>query len=306
MVESTIKITQVQAEILNGISNFLTISDIAKHRKTSRQAIYKGIKILKEKGMIKKVGLAWRLSGAGKKGLHSLMGFTHKLRQHNLHVKIDVLESPVNWDKKRNQLIQLPYFNKRVSLKNNTYDLLSYGNIQIKTTSKSVIVKLPTIFDQSVEGAVIQAMDIFYNKIPSIENLLKIKLIKDQKCNITFISQEYAKLDDALAKIYKKNEQKLYVTDEHGELRFIADYSFAVNEFEAVHPNKAGDDMSATNPFLLDLAANPTTFSEVREMITGITRNQLIFDRNMKSHLEILSKLGKAVDQLTDTIKKKK
>ncbi len=302
MVESTIKITQTQAEILQGISNFLTISDIAKHRKTSRQAIYKGIKILKEKGMIRKVGLAWRLSGAGKKGLHSFMGFTKELRQHNLHVKIDVLESPVNWDKKRNQLIQLPYFNKRVQLKNNTYDLLSYGKIQIKTTSKSVIVKLPTIFDPSTEGAVIQAMDIFYDKIPSIENLLKVKLIKDMKCNITFISQEYAKLDDALAKIYKKNEQKLYVTDEHGELRFIADYSFAVNEFEAVHPNKAADDMSATNPFLLDLAANPTTFTEVRGVVTEIMKVQQMQSYNIVKHQKVLDEMLKTLKKIGDKL----
>ena len=302
MVESTIQITQTQAEILNGISNFLTISDIAKHRKTSRQAIYKGIKILKEKGLIRKFGSAWRLSNAGKKGLHSFMGFTHKLRQHNLHVKINVLESPLNWDKKRNQLIQLPYFNKRVQLKNNAYDLFSYGKIQIKTTSKSVIVKLPTIFDPSTEGAVIQAMDIFYDKIPSIENLLKIKLIKDHKCNITFISQEYAKLDDALAKIYKKNEQKLYVTDEHGELRFIADYSFAVNEFEAVHPNKAGDDMSATNPFLLDLAANPTTFSEVREVVTEIMKVQQMQSYNIVKHQKVLDEMLKTLKKIGDKL----
>lgn len=302
MVESIIQITQAQAEILNGISNFLTISDIAKHRKTSRTAIYKGIKILKRKILIKKIGLAWRLTNAGIKGLHSFMGLTHQLRQHNIHVKIDVQEHPLNWDKKRNQLIQLPYFNKRVPLKNNTYDLFSYGNIQIKTTSKSVIVKLPTIFDQSVEGAVIQAMDIFYDKIPSIESLLKIKLIKDQKCNVTFISQEYAKLDDALAKIYKKNEQKLYVTDEHGELRFIADYSFAVNEFEAVHPNKAGDDMSATNPFLLDLAANPTTFTEVREVVTGIMKVQQMQSHNIVKHQKVLDEMLKTLKKIGDKL----
>lgn len=297
MVENTTNITQAQAEILNGISNYLTISDIAKHRKVSRQAIYKGIEILKSKVMIKKIGEIWRLSDKGKKGLHSFMGFTHKLRQHNIHVKIDVLESPVNWDKKRNKLVQMPYFNKRVKLKNNTYDLFSYGKVHIKTTSKSVIIKLPTIFDASTEGAVIQAMDIFYEKIPSIENLFKITLIKDYKCNVTFISQEYAKLNDALAKIYKIKGKKLYVTDEDGELRFIADYSFAVNEFEAVHSNKAGDDMSATNPFLLDLAANPTTFSEVRETVTDIMKVQQMQSFNIVKHQKVL-------DEMLITLKK--
>lgn len=304
MVESTIKISKTQAEILNGISNFLTITDIAKHRKTSRQAVYKVISGLKRLGMIKKVGLAWRLTEKGKKGLHSLMGFTNKLRQHNLGIKIKILETPRNWDKKRNILMQLPYFNKRVQLRNNHYDLFNFGKVGIKTTSKSIIFHLPTIFSSNVDNAILQAMDVIFETIPKIENRFKITLIKDQKLNITFISQEYARLNDAIARIYKEKNQKLHIIDQNGELRFIADYSFAVNEFESIHPNKAGEDMSAVNPFLLDLAENPTTFTEVREIMNGIQQNQLIFDKNMISHLEVLNKLGNAVEKLTKKIAK--
>lgn len=313
MVESTCNISKTRAEILNGISNFLTISEIAKHRKTSRQAVYKVLSKLQRAGMVKKIGMVWGLSEKGKGGLHSFMGFTNKLRQHNIGIKIKILETQRNWDKKRNVLMQLPYFNKRVKLKNNSYDLFSFGKMRIKTTSKSIIFHLPTIFDNNVDNAILQAMDIIFDAIPKVENRFKIKLVKDQKLNMTFISQEYARLNDAIARVYKAQDKKLYIVDQQGELRFIADYSFAVNELESVHPNKAGEDMNAVNPFLLDLANNPTTFTEVREVINaqnrtmqGIQQNQLGFDRNMKLHLKVLGDLGNAVGELRKEIKKKK
>ena len=295
-------ITPTQADILQGFNNNLTIIQIAEHRKVTRQAIDKGKKILLRKGMIEKVGLLWRLTDKGRKGLHSFMGLTNKIREHNIGIKIDIRDSPRNWDKKRNQLVKMPYFNKRVQLKNNNYDLLSFGNLWVKTTTKSIIIKLPTIFDSTPEGAMIQAMEIFDSKIPSIENAFKIKLIKDYRCNITFISQEYARLNDALAKIYKKEGNKLYVTDENGELRFIADYSFAVNEFETVHTIKAGDDMSAVNPFLLDLAENPTTFSEVKEVVAGCVKSQLVFDHHMKEFAVALNKHIPAYEGMKDEV----
>lgn len=309
MVESICDLSKTQAEILNGISNFLNISEIAKHRKTSRQAVYKVLSKLQRAGMIKKVGMAWGLSEKGKRGLHSFMGFTNKLRQHNIGIKIKILETQRNWDKKRNILMQLPYFNKRVNLKNNSYDLFNFGKVRIKTTSRSIIFHLPTIFDNNVDNAILQAMDIIFDTIPKVENRFKIKLVKDQKLNMTFISQEYARLNDAIARVYKEQDKKLHIVDEKGELRFIADYSFAVNELESVHPNKAGEDMGAVNPFLLDLARTPTTFTEVKEVIHeqsrvmhGIQANQLIFDKNMKTHLKVLNKIGDKIGEFADVV----
>ena len=188
MVERTLDLSKTRAEILKGISNFLTITEIAKHRKTSRQAVYKVISKLQASGMVNKVGMAWGLSEKGKRGLHSFMGFTNKLRQHNIGIKIKILETQRNWDKKRNVLMQLPYFNKRVNLKNNSYDLFNFGKVRIKTTSKSIIFHLPTIFDANVDNAILQAMDIIFETIPKVEHRFKIKLIKDIKIKVVLNS----------------------------------------------------------------------------------------------------------------------
>lgn len=309
MVES---ITKVQAEIMHGISNNLSISNIAKHRKVSRQAIYKAIKPLMEKGLVNKIGTIYGLTKQGGLGLHSFMGLNRRLRQHNIAVKIKILEDHKNWDKKRNIIMQTPYFNKRINLKNTSYDLLNFGKVRIKTTSKSIIFYLPTIFSRTVEEALLQLMDILFDTIPKIENRFKIKLIKDNKINMTLISQEYARLNDALARIYRKEGNKIYITGEDGKIWLIADYSFATSELETIHPNKSDDDMTTVHTFFNDLRKSPTTFTEVKDTVQGMLQvqanNQATIEHlslNLKKHFEVLDKLGKAVDELRKKIKKK-
>jgi predicted transcriptional regulator len=329
MVKNIPDISKQQAEVLHGISNYLSVTEIARHRKTSRTAVYKILTKLIKKGYVEKSlgigGYAYGLSDLGKKGLHSFMGFTNKLRQHNLGIKIEVLESRRNWDQKRNVIMTMPYFNKRVQLKNNTYDLLSFGRIKLKTTSKSIIFQLPTLFSHTVEEAILQAMDILFEAITKVENRFKIKLVKNNKMNMTIISQEYARLDDALAKLYRKEGNKLYITGDDGKVWLIADYSFTTDELETIHTTRAGDDMSIVHPFLNDLRANPMKLSELKDVIQaqalvmgGIQQNQLNFHKdmnflstNLKLHYKVLNgiegnlgKVGEEVQKLTKLIKR--
>lgn len=301
-VENKGLISQTQAEIMRGISNFMTISQIAKWRKCSRQAIYKVINRLLEAGLINKIGSDMGLTEKGKEGLHSFIGLTYKKRYHNLAIKIEIKESPRNWELKRSKLITLPYFNKRVKLKNNDYDLFSYGKVQVKTTTKSVIVRIPTIYDDTMEGATLQAMDIFFDSVPKIESSFRIKLIKDRRSNMTIISQEAARLKDSMAKLYAADGKKLYFKNERGEVWLISDYSFNTDELETIHPTSADEDMATVDKFMLDLKNNPMKLTDLRDMIGNVTANQMVFDKNMASHLEVLNKLGNAVDNLTGKV----
>jgi len=298
-------ISPQQAEILRCISNFFTISEIAKHRKTSRVSVYKIINSLLKKGFIEKKDYGiYELTEAGKKGLHSLRGLTPILRQHNLAIKVKILNKPKNWDKRRSKITTMPYFNKRVQLKNTSYDLLNYGKMQLKVTSQSIIFNLPTIYAKTVDNCVLQALDLLYEAIPKVEALYNIKLVKDYKANITIISQEYARLNDSLAKLYRKEGNKLYITDDQGKIWLIADYSFSADELETIEPNKADEDMRVVHSFFNDLRKSPTTFSEVREVVTGVLNNQVIFDKNMQSHIKAVQDLGEGVRRLTEQIEK--
>lgn len=279
----TFRVDKPHYETLKLLDQGFTITEISKHRQVSRQAVYKTIKVLNKHGLLRHPKrYLYEITDKGKQGLHSFVGLRYKLRQHNLHFKIKVLESPKNWELKRNELRFMPFYNKTIKLKNNDQDLLNYGKLQIKTTTKSIIIKLPTIYATDWENAIIQAMGILEDNIYKIEKAFKIRLVKDYRANITIISQEYAKLQDALAKVYRREGNRLYLTGEDNKIWLITDFSFSTDETEFIHPEKATDDLDAIAPMLNDLRKNPTTFTNVREeigkvqdVLTGVIHNEV-------------------------------
>jgi hypothetical protein len=136
-----------------------------------------------------------------------------------------------------------------------------------------------------------------YDIIPKIENLFSIRLIKDYKANITIISQEYASLNDSLAKVYRKEGNQLYVTDEEGKVWMVTDFSFSNDETEFISPERSIDDTDAIVPMLNDLRKNPTTFSEVRGVVNGILEIQKYQASNIVKHQKVL-------DEMLITLKK--
>jgi DNA-binding PadR family transcriptional regulator len=292
-------------ETLKLLQEGLCISEIAKYRHVNRSSVYKILKTLNKKGFIRhpKYSL-YELTEKGVEGLHSFVGLRYKFRQHNLHFKCKVLESPRNWELKRNEIRQIPYFNKSLKLKNNEQDLLNYGKIQIKTTTQSIIIKMPTIYAKDWEHAIIQAMSILEDKLFQIEKIFKVRLVKDYKANITIISQEYAKIQDALAKLYRKEKNRIYLTGEDGKIWLITDFSFSTNETEFIHPEKATDDVDAIAPFLNDLRKNPTTLTDIRQHV-GELQGVLNADmKNRVKHQAVLDEILITFRKINDRLEK--
>jgi len=275
----TKELTKNQVEVLYALSKQLMISQIAKYRKVARSSVYDIVNRLITRGLVEKIGRYYNPTEKGRKTLHSIRGLRYKLRFHNIAIKVKVLESPRNWELKRNKIITTNYANKRINLKNNYYDLINYGQMKLKTTSKSIIFYMPTIYSNSVDDGTSQVMNIFFDLIPKAEHLFKVKLIKNNKMNMTIISQEIARLQDALARIYRKEGNKLYITGDDGKIWLIADYSFSTEETETIHPIKSPEDMDTVHKFMNDLRKNPTTFSEVLDSTTElnqVSRNNTI------------------------------
>lgn len=295
----------VHYEVLKMLQEGLSISEIAKARKVARKNVYKVLSTLNKKGMIRHPKRSlYELTEKGMEGLHSFVGLRYKLRQHNLHFKIQVLENPRNWELKRNEMRQFPYFNRTLKLKNNEQDLFNYGKLQVKTTSKSVIIKIPTIYAADWEHAIIQAMQILEDGIVKIEKAFKIRLVKDYKSNITIISQEYARIQDALAKLYRKEGNRLYLTGEDGKIWMITDFSFSTDETEFIHPNKATDDLDAIAPFLNDLRKNPTTLTEVRQHVGELQGVVTAWARNEVKHQKVLDEILNAFKKFEERMDK--
>jgi len=292
-------------EVLKSIQNGLSVTQISQFRKVSRTAIYKTLSSLTKKGMIAKIQRGvYKLTEKGVQGLHSFVGLKYKLRQHNIGIKIEVLESPKNWELKRNEIRQMPYFNRTIKLKNNEQDIINFGSLLIRTTSKSVILKLPTIYSKDWEDAVIQAMQLLEDTIPKIESKFKIKLVKDYKANIKIISQEYARIQDALAKLYRSEGNRIYLTGEDGKIWLITDLSFSVDELELIHPNKATDDLDVIAPFMNDLRKNPTTLSNMREETKAVLEVAKASMQNEIKHQKVLDEILLAFKKINKRLDK--
>lgn len=301
MEKEVTKKVESNIEVLKFLSQFLTIPQIAKQLKVSRTAVYKRINKLLELQLIQKIGKGYNLT---EKGLQILNGSSsNQIRLHNLCFKITIFNKPNNWELKRSQIVQMRSFSKSVPLQNTSYEIHSFSNLKVKTTPNSILFYMPTFYGKDTDDCFRQALDSLWNAISKVENLFKVTLVKDRKCNIEIISQHYAKLQDSLAKIYKNEDSKLYVQDEQGNIWLIADYSFRVNELETIYNKTAKEDMDTVKDFLNDLRKNPATISQVVNMIGNVTANQLIFAENMKSHIEAIKSLSRETKRLGKTMK---
>lgn len=296
------ELTKNQTEILYALSKKLMISKIAKYRKCSRSSVYDIVNRLMSKGLVEKIGKYYNLTEKGNHTLHSFIGFKGKLRFHNMAIKIKVLESPTNWDLKRNKIVTTSYANKRIDLKNTSYDLISYGQMKVKSTSKSIIFYLPTVYSDNVEDGMKQIMDIFFDSIPKIENLFKVKLIKNNKMNITIISQEIARLQDALAKSYRMEGDKIYFTDERGEIWLISDYSFSTDELETIHPRSAPEDMTAVHRTMNYIKNNPDALKESHKLSVENSQNIGLLTNSVNSLVNLQKGVPVVLNRLEQQI----
>jgi len=298
----TKRVENKEYEILKYLTQYLTITEIAKQRKCSRTAIYKGIYKLIDKGLIRKIGKAYEVTGGG---LHYLNGFSlGKIRLHNLAFKIAIFNKPKGWDTQRNKIVDCRAYSKAVGLNNNQYELHSFSNIKVKTTNNSIIFYMPTFYGKNTDECFKQALEKFWSIIPKIENLFKITLIKERKCNIEIISQHYSKLQDTIAKIYRVEDNKLYVKDDEGNVRIIADFSFRVDELEAIYNKTAKEDMDVMQGFIKDLLKNPATMTQMMTAVNQVTANQMMFAENMTSHIGAIKTLSKEIKGLGKSISK--
>ena len=121
-------------------------------------------------------------------------------------------------------------------------------------------------------------------------------------------------IKNCLAKQFDNEGKKLHVYNANG-LWMLIDNSFNLHETETVKVNEAVSDNEGIQAYFN--SHKNTNFKItpefVLEVMNGIQQNQLIFDKNMKSHIMAIQKLGvgadnlsKKVDELSKVIKELK
>lgn len=239
--------TTRQKEVLRLITEeYLTPAQTAKHLKISRQAVYKLIKKLKNKGLLIYKGVG----GFTKGGAVACQPQFHmeKIRLHNEQFKIIPYKFPKDY-----------IINKTFKLDYNT----------IITYKKCIMVFSNQSFYAKTETEALNKSNIYWDRFfIKLENVIKVSFLKDRKQNIIKVNSHFAEINNELAKACIEKKKKLQFKDpKDNKTWLLADFSKKKPELETVHPNSAFEDMGVLRPFFEDLRQNPVKLSDLYKLI---------------------------------------
>jgi len=139
--------------------------------------------------------------------------------------------------------------------------------------------------------------------------LLSIIRVLENKLGFIFkpckysIKEHYALIKNDLAIDKNRKGIIMRISDEDGEWLLVDDSLEKGGELETVGKGAYKNNIPLQKWWIDHKNQNfKVTPSFILNTMNGIQQNQLVFDKNMSSHLEILKKLGDAVEELTKKV----
>ena len=238
----------------------------------------------------------------------------NKIRAHGFIFKL-IIPSIKNWDKRRTYLEKSNIFHK--DLFKSKVQAIVFKEHKVWLCDNSIIVYFPKFINYFTEEANTgknYAIADFIMLIKKLENFLKVSFKINKKYKFKVSKQHYSLLRNSLAKQYNKQGKLLHIYTPEGELWFIIDNSYKLEEVETLHSKTAVEDMDdIVKPFFNQLRETrllPKDILKFHEntltIVNKVSENQLMFDKNFQSHLKVINQLSKAVDELRKEIKTNK
>jgi len=299
-------LSKEQQEILLMITeDFLTPKQISIRRETNISAVYKTIKKLKEKGVLR-----W----GGRKGVENFRTTPHP------HLK-----QPKHSDKSKSfdRYIRLhaQEFNIEILYKTEQYEyfrqksnIITIDNNTIRLYKTSIEVYSGKDFNAEDEvRATALSMQYWTKFFFKLEDYLKIILIKPRSNNIKIVNNHYAEVNNEIAKEYNRKKIKLHIyTKDDGKLWFTIDNSFNLNEAETQHPETAKNDMGKVKDFFNDIREKKSLLpSETTQSISILSdtfskfmQEQAHYAENLRTHVEAIKKLSEGVEKMMHVIER--
>jgi len=271
-------------------------STIAKNLDLSKQNINYYIRQLKKKGLIEKVGYGtWEVKKTSKKSTKDgRLNIIKEERGHAFIWRVKLHKKPDYWDKRKEYLSHKQIMFKEVGITQTPRIILN--NRKIWLANSSLIIYEPS-------GSSFFGVNSIEAKKLAINSLLETLREFEWKFNIdlkpyTFTTsrQHYSLIKNLLAIQCNEKGEKIHIFDE-GKRWLVVDDSL-----------EQGGELEVENEFIMskklqdwwnDHKKNKfgVTPSFVLEAMNGIQKNQVVFDRNMASHIKAVQKLGDGVNE---------
>ena len=275
----------------------------------SKQQLNYYLRGLKERGLVIKKGRGW---------YEPVKKSKNSIRYGNLLVKDSSRGHAYVWNVKLPKEIE--GWNKRIKkLEEKGIHFNLVGALKTTPRIKALGRKVwlcndhLRIFDkpkQSYYGKTAkESKSLAHMELLSIVRVLENKLGFLFKPLVYSVQKEhYALIKNDLAIDQNKKGIIMRIKDENGDEWLLIDDSLEQGgELETVGKKAYKNNIPLQKWWIDHKNQNfKVTPSFILNTMNGIQQNQLIFDKNMTSHLEVLKKLGTAVDELRKEIKNKK
>ena len=177
---------------------------------------------------------------------------------------------------------------------------------KIQLYKKSIVIYTPkhlSYFSDTAENSFKYAIYDIQQILIQLENLMGVSFKIDGTHQFKVSRQHYGKINDSIAKMYKRNGERLYVANNKG-IWLITDNSLNMTELEGVHRKTAIQDIDkVTVPFLNSLKTQFETTGEVftidkfMQMQYTQFKAQQQTNRNIEEITEVLNKITKILKQ---------
>lgn len=272
-------LTEAEKEVLQLLTEeFLTPKQIRIKRECSKQAVYKIIKSLKQKGVLTNGNNKVDLKGGSSQPSHQ--------RLHSQQFRIRLISKSQKYHKVMDN-------SNMIEIDGNTIRL--YKDILEIYSNKS-------FFGVDEQEATNKSLSYWKSFITRLENEFGVILQKPRTQNIRIVKQHYAETNSKLAKESQRlgKEIKVYCNEDN-KLAVIMDNSFNLNERECIHPEHNKQHSEAISKQVSDFIENdPPTNSELQNSIAQLTnisaqqQNQIIqYTKQIASHLKLIQEYRK-------------
>lgn len=245
-------LTEIEQQVYDMLFlEFLTVKQIAKRRQTSRQAIYKITKKLKEKGLLNDSchSIVGRVD---KIRCYTPMPPLHSIRLHAQEFNIKLIHKPINW---------LGKVGITLNIDGNT----------IRCYNESIeIYSGQSFYGKDANEATSVSMSYWNQFFIKLENKLKIIIVKPKYENIKLVKHEYSETNNELASDANLKSYKIRVrSTESGKVWFEIDNSFNLNEAETKGYTAKEDMQEIVQPFFNDLRNNKVMLPSELQSLVG-------------------------------------
>ena len=309
--EPSISTEALQVLRLLGTTNYTTKS-IAKHLNKSVQAVNKHKRKLKELGFLDE------FLGVSRAGFKS-MGYHSTSKEYRIHGVQVFYELPIGtekakWKKNRGRVLSLKKIEWDSIILRNKSGITDraprfhlFDKFECRAHANGVMVYFPEIFGITPTVAELQLLKLIEKVGLELNGYFGIDFFKDNSLRVRILKYEIAHLNDSVASVLRKEKKKLYIRL-GGELRFICDFSWSIDEMEGVTVDYGLEDQHAAQGYIKNILKEGNAVllpSDVKELFEKQARinserskAELLLAKNIESHVRIVKEIGASAEEL--------